>query len=74
MKSAVKRILLAVFGRPIRCERCGVTLFRAVPYVSGGRLKVSGAEHEFVAVDFDSMNHLVFRHAAAGPCVPAPEA
>jgi hypothetical protein len=74
MRSAVKRVVIAVFGRPVRCERCGATLFRAVPFVSRGRLKVSGAELEFVAVDFDSMNHLAFRHAAAGVCHPTPNA
>ena len=69
--SAVKQIVLGVFGRPVRCERCGAALFRAIPFVSRGRLKVSGAEHALVYVDFDSMNHLVFRHAEAASCRPA---
>jgi hypothetical protein len=70
VKSAVKRIVLAVFGRPVRCERCGATLFRALPFVSRGRLKLSGAEYALVRVDFDSMNRLVFEHARAGDCGP----
>ncbi len=68
VKSAVKRIVLAVFGRPVRCERCGAPLFRAIPFVSRGRVKLSGAEHALVRVDFDSMNHLVFSHVEVGDC------
>jgi len=72
--SAVKQVILGVFGRPVRCERCGEALFRAIPFVSHGRLKVSGAEYTLVHVDFDSMNHLVFRHAEAASCrVPGPD-
>jgi len=70
--SGVKRILLAALGRPVRCERCGATLFRAIPFVSRGRLKISGAEHTLVYVDFDSMNHLAFRHAEAASCEGGP--
>jgi hypothetical protein len=66
-------MILAVFGRPVRCERCGAVLFRAVPLIWRGRLKLSGAEYEVVRVDFDSMNHLVFSHVeAAHACVREP--
>jgi hypothetical protein len=72
VKSAIKRVVLTVFGRPVRCERCGATLFRAIPLVARGRLKLSGAEYALVRVDFDSMNHLVFSHVESGSCRAGP--
>jgi len=65
---AIKRTLLRALGRPVRCELCGETLFRAVPVVARGRVKLIGAECALVRVDFDSMNHLSFRHVQADRC------
>jgi hypothetical protein len=67
-KQAVKRAIVAVAGRPLRCELCGEVLTTAAPIVVGGRLLLVGLEREFVAVDFTTMNRLVFRHARAGDC------
>lgn len=64
----MKRVLLLTAGRPVRCETCGRILFRAVPWIRGGRLKLQGAEATLVRVDWDSMNHLVFRHVEADRC------
>ena len=60
--------LLRVFGRPVRCEVCGAVLFRTVPTVWRGRLKLLGAEREFVQADWDKVNRLVFRHVEADRC------
>jgi hypothetical protein len=68
MKRALKRLVLRVFGREVRCELCGGPLFRARPFVSSGRVKLQGAEDALVRVDFDSMNTLVFRHVEAEHC------
>ena len=67
-KKVIKRALLAVLGRPLRCELCDEVLATAAPFVWKGQLVLVGAEQEFVAVDFASMNRLVFRHAQAGAC------
>lgn len=68
VKQAVKRALIASLGRPVRCELCGEVLFRAVPIVRSGRVKLVGAEYALVRVDFASMNHLSFRHVEADRC------
>lgn len=70
MKRLAKRMILRTLGRPIRCEYCGALLFRAVPLVWRGGVKLSGAEHALVRVDFDSMNRLVFSHVEADRCAP----
>jgi hypothetical protein len=43
-------------------------LTTAAPIVFRGQLLLVGLEREFVAVDFTTMNRLVFRHAQAGAC------
>jgi hypothetical protein len=68
VKPLVKRAVLTLLGRPVRCERCGEPLFRAIPFVWRGNLKLSGAEHALVRVEFDSMNRLVFSHVEADRC------
>ena len=73
MKRALKHTLLTFLGRPVRCELCGAELFRAIPVIRRGALKLQGAEGNLVRVDFDSMNHLVFRHVEADRCA-APRA
>ena len=52
----------------VRCERCGGVLFRAFPVLSGGRLRLYGAERAVVRVAFSSRRTLVFRHEAADAC------
>jgi len=52
----------------VRCERCGEVLFRALPVLSGGRLRLYGAERAVVRVAFSSRRTLVFRHEAADAC------
>jgi|tagenome__1003787_1003787.scaffolds.fasta_scaffold20968984_2 hypothetical protein len=67
MRRQLKRLVLAS-GRPVRCEACGVELFRVVPIPWRGGVKLLGAEQALVRVDFDSMNELVFRHVEADSC------
>jgi hypothetical protein len=70
MKRLAKRILLHALGRPIRCEYCGALLFRGVPLVRRGGVRLIGAERALVRVDFDSMNRLVFAHLEVDRCQP----
>jgi hypothetical protein len=67
-KRALKHAIIAVAGRPLRCELCDEVLTTAAPIVFRGQLLLVGLEREFVAVDFTAMNRLVFRHAQAGAC------
>ena len=67
-KRVIKRVMLAVVGRRLRCELCGEVLATAAPFVWKGQLVLVGVEQEFVAVDFGAMNRIVFRHAQAGSC------
>ncbi|MGH2914377.1 MAG: hypothetical protein ACRDMX_05270, partial [Solirubrobacteraceae bacterium] len=60
--------LTNALGRPIRCEVCGEILFRGIPFVWGGRLKLLGAETVRVRCDWDKMNRLSFRHVEADRC------
>ena len=55
-------------GRPVRCEECGEILFRGIPFIWRGRLKILGAESEAVRVDWDKMNRMVFRHVDVYRC------
>ena len=52
----------------VRCERCGRPLFKVVPVVRDGRLKLYGAERAIVRVAFSSRHTLVFRHEALDAC------
>ena len=52
----------------IRCERCGRPLFKALPVIRDGRLRLYGAERAIVRVAFSSRNTLVFRHEALDAC------
>ena len=70
MRERAKRLLLGVLGRPVHCERCGAPLFRGLPIVTRGGVKLLGAERALVRVDFDSMNRLVFAHVEADRCPP----
>jgi GT2 family glycosyltransferase len=55
-------------GRPVRCELCGEVLFRGVPLIWRGRLKLLGAESAAVRVDWDKMNRMTFRHVEIDRC------
>jgi hypothetical protein len=57
-------------ARPIRCEACGRELFRGVAIPWRGGLKLLGAEHALVRVDFSTMNELRFRHVETEHCTP----
>ena len=52
----------------VRCERCGRPLFRAIPVVVDGRVKLYGADQAIVRVAFSSRRTLVFRHEALDAC------
>jgi GT2 family glycosyltransferase len=68
LRQARARIIEKV-GRPVRCEVCGRVLFRGLPFVWGGRLKVLGADRVLVRVDWDKMNRMTFRHVERDRCV-----
>jgi glycosyltransferase involved in cell wall biosynthesis len=55
-------------GRPVRCEVCGGVLFRGLPLVMGGRLKLLGAEQVQLRADWDKMNRMTFRHVERDLC------
>ncbi len=68
VKRKLKLAVVAVAGRPIRCEVCDEVMVKAIPIIWKGDVKLIGAEAGLVAVDFASMNRLVFRHVEAGAC------
>jgi hypothetical protein len=55
-------------GRPVRCEVCGEVLFRGLPFIWRGRLKLLGAETAQVRADWDKMNRMTFRHVETDRC------
>jgi GT2 family glycosyltransferase len=55
-------------GRPVRCEICGQILFRGLPFIWRGRLKLLGAETALVRADWDKMNRMTFRHVESDRC------
>jgi hypothetical protein len=65
------RALLWVLGRDLACAACGRRLFRGLPIVWRGELRVIGAT-EPVRVAFGSRNTLEFRHVELDHC-PSPE-
>ncbi len=67
-----QRLLLRVLGKPIYCTACGRELFRALPSVRGGRLRLMGAAESNVRVEFHSKETLRFRHLELDRC-PADE-
>ena len=56
------------FAPEVRCSRCGRPLFRAIPVVSGGRVRLYGAETAVVRVEWTSRHTLAFRHEALDAC------
>jgi glycosyltransferase involved in cell wall biosynthesis len=63
-----RTMMIDKIGRPVRCEVCGEVLFRGLPLVTAGRLKLLGAEQAQVRVDWDKMNRLTFRHVERDRC------
>ena len=72
MRIRVRRMVLAVVGRPINCASCGRRLFLALPFTWRGRLIVIGAKECNVRVSFDREDSLQFRHLELDAC-PSPE-
>lgn len=66
------RALLLVLGRNLVCAACGRPLFRGLPIVWRGNLKVIGAAEDTVRVTFRARDSLEFRHVELDRC-PAPE-
>jgi hypothetical protein len=68
----VERILVKLFGRPIKCAACGRQLFVGLPLVWRGELWLIGAYDHLVRVSWASSQVMEFRHAQLDEC-PAPE-
>ncbi|HLY50765.1 MAG TPA: glycosyltransferase family A protein [Solirubrobacteraceae bacterium] len=66
----VRTNITETFGRPVYCEACGQELFKGMPFIWRGRLKLLGAESAEVRVDFDKMNRMTFRHLHVDRCRP----
>jgi len=62
--------LIKRVGRPLRCEVCGQVLFRGLPFIWRGRLKLLGAEGARVRADWDKKNRMTFRHVERDRCEP----
>lgn len=69
-----ERTLVSVLGRRIRCADCGRPLFKAIPIVWRGELKLIGllAEEPLVRVAWRWSDTLEFRHVELDSC-PSPE-
>ncbi len=68
----IERVLLKLFGRPIRCADCGREIFVGLPLVWRGELWLIGAYDHQVRVAWASTQTMEFRHAQLDEC-PAPE-
>jgi hypothetical protein len=69
-----RHAFLRVVGREIVCAACGRPIFRALPLVWRGRVKLIGAakpQHN-VRVAFDGTESIEFRHVELDRC-PSPE-
>lgn len=72
VRTGVERALVRVLGRDLVCAACGRRLFRAVPFVWKGQLKLIGAYEHNVRVSFAGKDALELRHLMLDEC-PAPE-
>jgi hypothetical protein len=72
VRNDLRRALLRVLGRPVRCAVCGRELFVAVPVMWRGELRLIGAEDQLARVAFRWKESLEFRHVELDEC-PAPE-
>lgn len=64
----LRQALLYVVGRELICTECGRRLFRAIPIVWRGRVKLLGASEVSVRVEFSEPNTLEFRHVMLDQC------
>lgn len=62
------RRAVAARGPVVRCEACGGALFRGLPVVSRGQVKLLGADDALVRVDFATTSRLGFRHVDLSDC------
>jgi hypothetical protein len=67
-----KHALLRVLGRDLKCSACGRTLFRGLPIVFRGRVRIIGAEEHNVRIAWSSKNDLELRHLELDHC-PSPD-
>lgn len=65
-------LLVRLLGRTITCAECGRPMFRAVPYIWRGELRLIGAHKHLVRVSFRWTYALEFRHVELDQC-PSPE-
>lgn len=72
VRRVLERALLRAIGRPVVCAECGQPMFRALPVMRNGRLRMLGAFEHLVRVSFDTKDTLEFRHGHLDEC-PTPE-
>jgi hypothetical protein len=68
----IERLLLRLFGRPIKCAACGRQLLVGLPLVWRGELWLIGAYDHLVRVSFVTSQTMEFRHTQLDEC-PSPE-
>ncbi len=68
LRTILKWSALTGAGRSIHCEICGRELFKGIPVVWRGRLRLLGSAAGFVRVDWDGKNTLAFRHVEQEVC------
>jgi hypothetical protein len=64
----VKRLLVALLGRPLRCRRCGRIIVRAVVLPWRGRIVLAGAERATLRVRWEREDVLGFEHVDLELC------
>jgi hypothetical protein len=64
--------LLRALGRPLRCAECDRVLFRGIPFVWRGRLRIVGARESHVRIAFTAKDTLELRHVELDQC-PSPD-
>jgi hypothetical protein len=72
VRTRAERAFLRVVGRRLVCADCGRPMFRALPVVWRGRVRVIGLSEHRVHVSFKDRTSLEFRHVELDRC-PAPE-
>lgn len=68
LRTILKWSALTGVGRTISCENCGRELFKGIPVVWRGRLRLLGSAAALVRVDWDGKNSLAFRHVEQEVC------
>lgn len=73
IRNTTERVLVRLFGRPLYCTACGRQLFRAIPIVWRGRVRLIGSSESNVRVAFGpTKTQLELRHVELDQC-PAPD-